>query len=128
MSLLNTLIPSLGRQASEPLTGPTRRPTYTINETDSAFRLTVNLPGVSKEGLEVTDENGQLRIVGRPTRRLPEGAVALHRESSERSFELVLEHDTTVNPEKIEAEMKDGILNLTLAKAESARPRKISVS
>ena len=42
-------------------------------------------------------------------------------------FELVLEHDTTVDPSKIEAELKDGLLHVKLAKAESAKPRKIAV-
>jgi HSP20 family molecular chaperone IbpA len=40
----------------------------------------------------------------------------------------VLTHDNTVDAGKIEAELKDGVLRLKLAKAESAKPRKISVS
>jgi len=52
----------------------------------------------------------------------------LHRESSDALFELVLTHDNTIDSEKIDAELKDGVLRLTLAKAESAKPRKISIS
>jgi HSP20 family molecular chaperone IbpA len=40
----------------------------------------------------------------------------------------VLAHDNTVDSGKIEAELKDGVLHLSLAKAESAKPRKISVN
>jgi HSP20 family protein len=54
--------------------------------------------------------------------------TALHRESSDAAFELVLTHDSTVNTGKIEAQLKDGILRVAHAKAESAKPRKIAVS
>ena len=54
--------------------------------------------------------------------------MVLHRESSEAPFELVLEHDNTIDPSKTEAELKDGVLSLKLSKAESAKPRKIAVT
>lgn len=129
MSLLNTLIPSLSRAANgegEPF--PARRPQYEIEETESAYAVTVFLPGVARDGLEITDEDGQLRVAGKQAARLPEGAAVLHRESSDAAFELVLAHDGTVDAGKVSAELKDGVLCLSLAKAESAKPRKISVS
>jgi HSP20 family protein len=105
----------------------TRRPRYEINETEGSYDLTVNLPGVAREGLEITDEGGELTIRGqRPAQ--PEGRTVLHRETSDAAFELVLVHDNTVDAGKIEAELKDGVLRLKLAKSESAKPRKISVS
>jgi len=130
MSFFNSLIPTAqgavsgaGAQAL-----PVRRPAYEVTESDSGYSLTVNLPGVSKDGLEITDEGGELRIVGKKASTLPAGVEVLHRESSDASFELVLEHDNTIDPEKTEAELKDGVLHLKLAKAESAKPRKIAVS
>jgi HSP20 family protein len=126
MSFLNTLIPSAGSaQGDSPAT---RRPHYEVSETENAFGLTVNLPGVSKDGLEITDENGELHIAGKRASTLPEGLVALHRETSDAAYELVLAHDNTVDTAKIEAELKDGVLRLSLAKAESAKPRKITIS
>ena len=104
--------------------GVDRRP----DETDAAYGLTVFLPGVAKDGLEITDEGGELRIAGRRTQKLPKEAVALHRESSDSNYELVLSHDATVDTGKIVAELTDGVLRLSLPKAESAKPRKISVS
>ena len=130
MSFLNSLIPTatgaVSRIESEAL--PARRPSYEINESETGYTLAVNLPGVAKEGLEITDERGELRIAGKRTSSLPEKAIILHRESSDAAFELVLEHDNTIDPSKTEAELKDGVLHLKLAKAESAKPRKIAVS
>jgi HSP20 family protein len=130
MSLLNTIIPSLSRADTngEADHRPVRRPRFEIEETDTAYGVTVLLPGVSKDGLEITDEGGELRVAGKRTTKLPEGLTALHRESSDSDFELVLAHDDAVDAGKIQAELKDGVLHLSLAKAESAKPRKISVS
>ena len=130
MSLLNTLIPTRRGAASsdDGETHPACRPFFEVDETDAAYGVTVYLPGVSKEGLEITDEGGELRVTGRRASRLPEGLTALHRESSDAAYELVLTHDNTVDTGKIEAELKDGVLRLALAKAESAKPRKISIT
>jgi len=127
MSFFNSLIPTIARAESSAETNPVRRPAYEVTESENAYGLTVSLPGVAKEGLEITAEDGELRITGKRAAKLPEGAVVLHRESSDAVFELVLEHDTTVDPSKIEAELKDGLLHVKLAKAESAKPRKIAV-
>jgi HSP20 family protein len=126
MSFLNTLIPSAGRAQDD--LPETRKPYYEVSESENAYSLTVNLPGVSKDGLEITDENGELRITARRSPALPEGLVALHRETSDAPYNLVLAHDNTVDTGKIEADLKDGVLRLSLAKAESAKPRKIAVS
>ena len=128
MSLTNSSIdPSNGACASGGQC-EVRRPRFEVEETDGAYGLTVFLPGVSKENLEITDEDGQLRISGKRAPALPEGLVSLHRESSDTPFELVLSHDNSVDASKVEAELKDGVLRLSLAKAESAKPRKIAVS
>lgn len=130
MSLINTLIPSHRANAAkddgEPY--PVRRPYFELDETEAAYGVTVYLPGVSKEGLEITDEGGELRITGKRTSNLAGGLTALHRESSDATFELLLAHDAAVDTGKIGAELKDGILRLALAKAESAKPRKIAIS
>ena len=130
MTFFNSLIPSAQGAVScgESGSQPARRPNYEVTESEGGYNLTVNLPGVSKDGLEITDEGGELRIVGRRSGRLPEGLAVLHRESSDAAFELVLEHNNTVDPAKTEAELKDGVLHLKLAKAESAKPRKIAVA
>ena len=129
MTFFNSLIPSSACQdpASGTATLATRRPAFEVAESEGSYDLTISLPGVAKDGIEITDLGGELRVSGKRAVTAPAGAVALHRESSDSSFELVLEHDSTIDPSKIEAELKDGLLHLKLAKAESAKPRKIAV-
>ena len=104
------------------------RPVHEINETEEAFGLTVYLPGVSKEGLEITAENDQVRILGTRAWKQPEGWTALYRESAAAPYELVLTHDNAIDAEKIHAEIRDGVLRVSLPKAEAIKPRKIAVS
>lgn len=134
MSLLNNLIPSLSRTpAAHDDNRPadlahTVKPRYEINETPEAFGATVHLPGVTREGLEITAEEGQVRIVGRRAWKQPAGWTALHRESVDTPFELVLAHDNAIDAEKIAAELSDGVLRVSLPKHEAVKPRKIAVN
>lgn len=134
MSLINSLIPNLGRSpANQSEDRPadlahTVKPRYEIKETPEAFGVTVYLPGVTKDGLEITAEEGELRIVGRRAWKQPEGWTALHRESVDAPFELSLAHDNVIDADKIAAELRDGVLRISLPKHEAVKPRKISVS
>lgn len=134
MSLLNTLVPSFTRSpATRDENRPadlahTVKPLYEVKETPEAFGATVYLPGVGKDTLEITAEEGQLRIVGRRGWKQPEGWTALHRESVDAPFELVLSHDNVIDAEKIAAEMRDGVLRVSLPKLEAIKPRKIAVN
>lgn len=134
MSLSHTLIPAITRTLArrDPKAvadlGPTVRPAYEIKETEDAFGVTVHLPGVAKDGLELTAEEGQFRVIGRRAWKQPEGWTALYRESSDAPFELVLEHDNAIDVEKIHAELSAGVLRVALHKAEAIKPRKIAVS
>lgn len=134
MTLLNSLIPTfqrsraITRPSSTQDLGPTIKPLYEVKETDEAFGLTVYLPGVGKDGLEITGEDTSLRIVGKRTWKRPEAWTALYRESSDAAYELVLSHDHAVDLDKVHAELRDGVLRLSLPKVEAIKPRKIAVS
>ncbi len=133
MSLLSSLIPSrthspARRGTAEKEHIPTVKPAYEIKETDEAFGLTVYLPGVTKDGLEITAEEGEFHVVGRRAWKQPEGWTALYRESTEAPFELVLSHDNAIDVDKVHAELRDGVLRVSLPKHEAIKPRKIAVS
>lgn len=104
------------------------KPAYRIRETADAYAVTVYLPGVAKDAVELTAEENQFRITARPAWKQPEGWSALHRETTQASYELVFTHDNAINGEKIQAELRDGVLQVTLPKTEAAKPRKIAVS
>lgn len=133
MSLLNTFLPKLTSThpaADERTPGleTAVKPAYEIKETPEAFGLTVHLPGVSKDGLEITAEEGQFRIVGRRGWTQPKGWTALYRETVDAPFELVLTHDNAIDADKVAAELRDGILRVSLPKHEALKPRKIAVN
>ncbi len=129
MSLLTHFIPTHFRAGDNNGTqlADTVRPAYEVKETDDAWGVTVHLPGVAKEGLELTAEEGQLRIAGRRAWKQPEGWTTLYRESADAPFELVLTHDNAVNLDAIAAELRDGVLRVSLPKHEALKPRKIAV-
>jgi len=132
MSLKNTLSrnrnQSVARSSSTDDLGPTVKPLYEVRETDDAYGVTVFLPGVSKENLEITAEAGEFRIVGRRSWKQPDGWTALYRESADATYELSLAHDNAIDADNIAAELRDGVLRVSLPKAESFKPRKIQVS
>ncbi len=131
MALLNSLIPSLGRAPTRPdQTNPTPsvRPLYEVKETDEAWGLTAHLPGVAKDGLSITDEDGVLTIHAARSWKQPTGWTVLYRESTDLPYELTLRHDGSIDADKARAELKDGVLRLSLPKAEARKPRKIAIT
>jgi HSP20 family molecular chaperone IbpA len=134
MSLLNSLIPSIGRApATRDENRPanverTVKPVFEIKETPDAFGVTVYLPGVAKEGLEITAEESEVRVVGRRSWKQPEAWTALHRESVDAPFELVLAHDHAIDTDKIAAELRDGVVRISLPKHEAIKPRKVTIN
>ena len=102
------------------------QPQVNIVETKEAYLLEAEMPGVSKEGLEVQIERSELTIVGRRSHDLA-SADLLYRESYNRDFRRAFELDPTIDTQKIAARMDSGVLYLTLPKAEKVKPRKITI-
>lgn len=134
MSLLNSILPTLSRQptsGTEPAVADNVapiKPLFEIKETADAYSVTVQLPGVVKDGLELTVEDGVVRILGRRSWQPPAGWTALYRETADTAYELVLTHDNAIDADKVAAELRDGVLRLSLPKTEALKPRKITVS
>src|SRR5581483_7099616 len=97
-----------------------------IFETKDGYVLEAEMPGVSKEGLEITLEGTELTITGHRQLQPPPGE-ALFRESQESGFRRVFELDPAIDTAKVSARMEQGVLTLSLPKSERVKPRKISV-
>jgi len=134
MSFIDQILPKAARSTSVATDGSspaaefTLKPVYELSQTPEAWTLVAQLPGVTKEGLEVTAEGGLITIKGRRAWQQPAGWTSLYRESYDASYGLSLEHDNTVDAEKIQAELKDGVLRVSLPKAEAVKPRKIAIN
>ena len=102
-------------------------PRVNITETKYGYLLEAEMPGVSKDGLEISLEGHDLTLVGRRTPE-PAGAELVYRESANRDYRRAFTLDPTIDATKIEARMENGVLKLHLPKAESVKPRKITVS
>jgi len=102
-------------------------PLANILETKDGYVLEAEMPGVNKEGLEITVENGQLTIVGRRAGYAAQGQP-LYRESRNQDYRRVFEIDSSIDTAKVVAKMEQGVLTLHLPKAESVKPRKIAVT
>ena len=102
-------------------------PAASVVEDGDVYLLKVEMPGVNKEGLEISVENNELTILGRRSVPAIEGAL-IHRESRPENFRRAFELDPSIDTAKVSARIEQGILTLTLPKAEQVKPRKITVS
>jgi len=129
MKLMNTVAPK--ERATTPAKAPVERsylaPDVNIFETENGYVLEAEMPGVNKDGLEVTLEANSLTLVGRRTDEPPQGTL-LYRESKPADFRRVFELDPAIDTARIRAQMVQGVLTLELPKAEAVKPRKVTVS
>ena len=102
-------------------------PRVDIIETKDAYVLEAEMPGVTKDGLEILLENSELTLVGRRPAEKTE-AELVYRESTPRDFRRVFVLDPTIDTAKIEAKLEEGILILKLPKTEQVKPRRIKVN
>lgn len=104
-------------------------PPVNIFETNDHYVVEADLPGVTKDGLEITVEDNELTIIGRRNdlQEVPNAEV-LYQETRPGDFRRVFELDPTIDTSKINAKMQQGVLTLTLPKAEKVKPRKITVT
>jgi HSP20 family protein len=93
---------------------------------DNAFTITAYVPGVNPDEVEITIEGEELTIRG-TLPNVEENATFIKRELYHGSFERRLAFNVPVNADAIEAHFSNGLLTLTVPKAEVARPKQIKV-
>src|SRR6266404_6982639 len=101
-------------------------PPANIAANDNEYLVEIEMPGVNKQGLEVTVEGNELTIIGRRASDVPEGELC-YCESPQADYRRVFELGPDVDTSKISAEMQQGVLKLHLPKSERAKPKQIEV-
>jgi len=104
-------------------------PAMDIKERENEYVVSTDLPGVRKEDINVTLENGLLTITAeRKSEEVQkEGERELRRECRYGRYVRSLRLGTQIDEKGVKASYHDGVLELVLPKAEQAKPRKISV-
>jgi len=109
-----------GRQAWAPSTN--------LRETDTSYELTVDLPGMTPEDVDIEVKQGELWISGeRKSEERQEGQTWHHIESRYGRFQRVFRFEEDVDADKVEATFSDGVLHISAPKAESAMRKHITI-
>jgi len=123
----STLQDELNQLFEAPTTGAL--PALDVQEDKDNFTIRVELPGLKREDIEVSLEDGTLSISGERKAETPkEGTQVLRQERFFGKFSRELNLPTPVAADKVKAQYRDGILTVTLAKVEEAKPKQILVS
>ena len=103
-------------------------PPVQVIENAQGITVYADLPGVSKESLELNIEHDTVTIEGRLALDVPEGLEVTHAEVSIPRFRRVFTLSKELDSNKISAELVNGVLTLRIPKAEHAQPRRIPVN
>jgi HSP20 family protein len=106
---------------------PSFYPPLNVWEDGDVLRIEAEIPGVKLEDIEVSFDNGELTLKGEKKFEGKENAPLHRRERLYGTFARTLTLPWEVVADKVSAELKDGVLIVTLPKAEAAKPRKVAV-
>lgn len=101
-------------------------PRFDIFENDDELLLFGDLPGVTKEGLDIRYERNELTIYGKVAPRAG-NVERLHAEYGVGDFHRTFAIGEAVDASRISAELKSGVLTLHLPKSEAVKPRRIEI-
>lgn len=104
-------------------------PACDIHETNDAYFVSFDVPGVKKEDIKIQVQGSALVIAGERQREMKghEKEAALRHERAYGKFERTFDLPSSINMEKIEAQYENGVLNVALPKAETEKPRTIQI-
>lgn len=99
-----------------------------LYETAEGFMLQIPMPGVKAEDLEITAQQDTLSLKWETNVQVPEGATALWQGFQHGQYQQSFTLPAPINTEGVEAHYSDGILTLSLPKAEHAKARTVKVN
>jgi HSP20 family protein len=103
-------------------------PALNLSEKEDNFYVRAELPGVKPEDLDISVVEGRLLIRGERKIDVEEQKASYHRREREAGFfRRTIGLPVRVDPGKVSASMKNGVLTITLPKSEEAKPKKITV-
>ncbi|MES9825279.1 MAG: Hsp20/alpha crystallin family protein [Candidatus Thiodiazotropha endolucinida] len=103
------------------------RPNVDILEDETGITLRADLPGVTKEGLDIQVDNETLSIDGKAEIDMPEAMQALYADVRATRYQRSFSLSSELDGDKAEANLKDGVLSLRIPKREQYQPRKIEI-
>lgn len=103
------------------------RPLTDIVETERGVALVLEMPGVAPDDVDVSLEKRVLTIRGKVKPTRPDNLELAFAEYAEGDYERAFTMSEDFDPEKIEAQMRNGVLTLSLPRAEETQPKKIAV-
>lgn len=106
---------------------PTYIPDTDIYEKENAIVVLADMPGVDESSVNIHLEKGVLTLTGSAASGNVEGYHLLHREFEDGVYERSFSLSEDIDTDKIEANMKNGVLSLALPKLEQAKPKTITV-
>jgi len=106
---------------------PAFLPPLNVWEEGETLKVEVEIPGVKLEDVDVAFNKGELTIKGEKKVAIQESVTLHRRERLAGSFRRTMTVPWEIKTDEVSAELKDGILTVTLPKAEAAKPRKVAV-
>ena len=103
------------------------RPPVDIFEDSTGITVQADMPGVSRERLDIHVDNDALSIEGQAEIPMPEGMEALHADVRSTRYQRSFTLSSELEGGSVEASLKDGVLTLRIPKREEHKPRKIEV-
>jgi HSP20 family protein len=102
-------------------------PPASVRDTNDGYIVNIEMPGVAKDGVEITFESPTLTVTGRRAPAAMPGEL-LYRETREGDYRREFELDPSIDTARITAKVEQGVLTLTLPKSEEVKPRRIEVT
>ena len=103
-------------------------PPLNLTQDADNFYLRAEIPGIKPDELSISALRNRVSLAGKREIQREHDRVSYHRkERAEGSFNRTVTLPTAVDPDRVDARYADGVLTLTLAKAEEAKPRQIAV-
>ena len=114
-----------GQEATTPMRA--FMPNADIFETEDVLTLVLEMPGVDRDNIDISVENGVLTVEGKINLGKYEGLQPVYGEYNVGPYRRSFRISSRIDQDKINAEMRDGVITLVLPKAEEAKPRRIEV-